>query len=454
MRIDSLDIRGALLAASLAVSPASSPASDFAFQRVKLHDGYYSDGINAGDVNGDGSPDIVAGPYWYAGPSFTQKFAFRAPRSTPFPDGEYSDCYAVFVHDVNSDGWPDILSLRQTGGTEIVWYENPKGAAGYWVERSVFSSVHNESPAFADVDGDGKPELVTNSGRYGGWVSPDWNSPASPWTFRSVTQQAPEAWNWGPFTHGSGVGDVNGDGRADLLFPQGWWEQPANPSSVPWTHHPADFWGQELAAEGRGGAHMHVTDVDGDGDNDVITSLQAHGWGLAWFENQGGQFVRRMIMNTRADTALYGVAFPQLHALALGDMDGDGLADIVTGKRRGTHGNGLSAEELDAPAPLYVFRLERPAGEAPRFVPHLVDSSAGVGTQVVVADVDGDGRPDILTASRQGAFLFLNRTPTSLRPGLRKLPAARAAESRDALGRARDPGDIPYFAAPARPDQR
>lgn len=376
------------------------------FTKVRLNADFYSEGINVGDLDRDGNLDIIAGPYWYRGPEFTTKMTFRQPRATPFDVGGDSDCYLIFVYDFNQDGWPDILSFRAAGGAEVLWYENPKGAASTWTEHAVFSNSNNESPAFTDVDGDGKPELVTIANSAGGWAKPNWTNPQAPWTFTALTARG----SWGAFTHGLGVGDVDGDGRQDLLLPEGWWAQPASGSATPWASHPAMFWGQENPSEGRGGAQMFVDDVDGDGDADVVTSLQAHAWGLAWFENQQRDtFVKHVIMNTRAQEAQYGVAFSQLHAVELADVDGDGLKDIVTGKRKGAHGNGLGTTEVNAPAVLYWFKLVRSAGQPPRYEPHLLDSVAGVGTQVTVADVNKDGRPDILTAARAGAFVFLQR---------------------------------------------
>lgn len=373
------------------------------FTKVRLNTEFYSEGINYGDLDRDGKRDIIAGPYIYSGPDYVAKRAFRQPRATPFDISGDSDCYSIFVDDLNQDGWPDILSFRLAGGAEAVWYENSKGASGYWTEHVVYSTVDDESATFADIDGDGQSELVTLSNGYGGWAQPDRASSTQPWTFRRVTQNG----NWPRYTHGLGVGDVNGDGRADLILAEGWWEQPESASASPWVSHPAAFWGQELPGESYGGAQMFAYDVDGDGDNDVVTSLQAHGWGLAWFEQSGGSFIKHQLLNTRKEEAQYGAAFAQLHALDLADLDGDGLKDIVTGKRKGAHGNGLGAE-LDAPAVLYWFRLIREPGQSPRFEPHLLDSEAGVGTQVVVADINEDGLPDILSAARAGAFLFLN----------------------------------------------
>jgi hypothetical protein len=374
------------------------------FAKTRLNAEFYSEGINYGDLDRDGKRDIIAGPYWYPGPDHTEKRAFRQPRATPFDPSGDSDCYSIFIHDLNQDGWLDVLSFRLAGGAEAVWYENNQGAEGYWAEHVVYSVVDNESATFADIDADGKPELITVSNGYGGWAQPNWTSPGQPWTFRNVTEKG----SWARYTHGMGVGDVNADGRTDLILAEGWWEQPESSSNVPWVSHPAAFWGQAAAGESYGGAQMFVDDVDGDGDGDIVTSLQAHGWGLAWFERTDAGFEQHLLMNTRDEEEQYGVAFAQLHAVDLADVDGDGLKDIVTGKRKGAHGNGLGAE-LDAPAVLYWFQLIREAGQPPRYAPHLIDSEAGVGTQVVVADINEDGLPDILTAARAGAFLFLNQ---------------------------------------------
>jgi hypothetical protein len=384
------------------------------FHKIILNPNFYSEGIHTGDLDKDGQLDIIAGPYWYRGPAFTEKHSFRAPRATPFPITGDSDCYAIFVFDFNQDDWPDILSFRKDGGAEAVWYENPKGElvaqGGNWKEHLAFSSVENESAALIDINGDGKPEIITNSKGYGGWVQPDWSNPTVLWKFHSVTTQQ----SWGQFTHGIGAGDVNGDGRLDLLFGTGWWEQPANVSELPWVWHPATFGGQANPSEGFGGAQMFAYDVDGDGDNDVISALQAHGWGLAWFENlgDGSNFTAHPIMGTASESTLYGLAFSQLHALTLADLDGDGLQDIVTGKRKGAHGIGLGAD-LNASAVLYGFRLTRSLGKSPSYLPFLIDSTAGVGTQVTAIDVNGDGSPDILTTRRDGTFVFLNQTPFS-----------------------------------------
>lgn len=398
MRISTIGLRSVGLL--LVATSANFAASPVAFEKHVLTDKYYCDGINAGDINRDGRPDIVAGPFWYEGPDFQKKHEFY-PAEALEPAQSPSNSLFSWVYDFNRDGWPDILVVGRVHLHPAYWYENPQGGEGLWKKRFVFERIRGETPPFADLNQDGWPELICHWENRWGYVGPDWNRPDEPWSFHPVTAQG----DYNEFYHGTGVGDINGDGRNDLILNDGWWEQPAKGSDqAEWTAHPFRF-------AKRGGAQMYAYDVDGDGDNDVITALDAHGWGLAWFEQvrQDGQiaFVPHTIMDDRSTEAKYGVSFSQPHAIAVADIDGDGLTDIIVGKRRWAHGPDKDIEPGAAPV-LYWFQLQRrPDGVL--FRPHLIDDWSGVGLQVVAVDVTGDGVPDILTASKLGSILFVNK---------------------------------------------
>ena len=395
IRVGALVLSGAVLLA--AASTPTARAGTVSFQKQILTGKYYCDGIAAGDINRDGKPDIIAGPFWYEGPAFTNAHEFYAAKEFPLPPSP-TDSMFSYSHDFNGDGWSDILVLGRVHLHQAYWYENPKGRAGHWKKHFVFERIKGESPPFVDVNGDGRPELVTHTGESWGLVQPDASDSTKPWTFTPITAKG----KWEQFYHGTGIGDVNGDGRSDLILNDGWWEQGS--SSGLWTEHPF-----RLAQ--KGGAQVFAYDIDGDGDHDIITSLDAHGWGLAWFEqvraNGAIDFRKHILMGDRSEEAKYGVCFSQPHALAIADLDGDGLQDIVVGKRMWAHPPPKDIEPDAAPV-LYWLQLQRTGGTA-KFVPHLIDEKSGVGVQVTVADVNGDRRPDILTASKLGSFVFLNR---------------------------------------------
>jgi hypothetical protein len=114
--------------------------------------------------------------------------------------------------------------------------------------------------------------------------------------------------------------------------------------------------------------------------------------------------------------SLDGVQFSQLHAVEVADIDGDGLKDIVTGKRFWAHGPGGDPDPGGTPV-LYWFKLVRKADDKAEpaarvsFVPHRIDDASGVGTQFAVGDVSGDGRADIVIGNKRGGFVFLQQPP-------------------------------------------
>jgi hypothetical protein len=372
-------------------------------KQVICDEAYYCDGVATGDFNRDGAIDIVAGPFWYAGPEFQRRHEIFQPAGFDPARGQ-SDSLFSDVYDFDGDGWDDVLVRGRVHMHPARWYENPQNRADHWQRHEVFPKIQGENPPFADVTGDGRPEIVTHWQGFWGYVAPDWQQPRAAWTFHPLGAQG----DWPQFHHGQGVGDITGDGRADIVINEGWLTVHGSPSSGAtgtWQFHAHRF------AKERGGAQMLVYDVDGDGDNDVVSALDAHGWGLAWFENrlpdaQGDPFfVQHMIMGSRDEESKYGVAFSQPHALVAGDIDNDGLTDVVVGKRRWAHGP-TGDIEPGAPAVVYWFRLER-TKQGARFHPQLIDNDSGVGLQIAATDVNHDGWPDVLTASKLGTFLFL-----------------------------------------------
>ncbi len=381
------------------MTPAESKGAP-SFKTQRLSDKFHCEGAHLADLNKDGKMDIVAGPYWYEGPDYGKHHEFY-PAKEVDPHG-YSQHFFTFTHDFNGDGWTDILVLGFPGA-ESWWFQNPgpSSAQTHWPRHVAMKVTDNESPTFTDLTGDGKPEIVCSVNGYFGYAVPSPSDPTQPFIFHKISD--PSA--GGKFTHGLGVGDVNGDGRMDLLEKSAWWEQPASLSGDPvWVKHPFTF-------SPVGGAQMYAYDVDGDGDNDVITSLAAHGYGLVWYEQirKDGQvtFQDHLIVGSKSEDNPFGVKFSQLHALEIADINGDGFKDIITGKRWWAHGPKGDVEP-DAPAVLYWFELSRKEGKA-RFIPHLVHDDSGIGTQVVTGDVNGDGKPDIVVGNKKGTFVHIQQ---------------------------------------------
>jgi putative membrane-bound dehydrogenase-like protein len=384
-----------MLSASAAAAGAAEKYTLHSFKKLQLSDKFFCEGASFGDFNHDGVMDVVSGPYWYAGPSYTERHEYYAPK--PYDIVGYSDNFFTFTHDINRDGWTDIVVIGFPG-KEAWWFANPRGKPGNWERHTIMNVVDNESPTFADLTGDGKPELVCSTSGQFGYAEMPRDDPAQLWKFHPITPNR----GYQRFTHGMGIGDVNGDHRLDLLEKDGWWEQPAPDSKAEfWEFHPVKF------SEG-GGAQMYAFDVDGDADNDIVTSKAAHAYGLSWFENLGKEgkqirFKEHLIMGEKPVENEYGVAFSQLHAVAIADMDHDGIPDIITGKRFWAHAE-HDPGSLE-PAVSYWFKTVRD-GTNVRFIPYLIDRNSGVGTQVVVGDINGDKWDDVVVGNKKGTFVF------------------------------------------------
>ncbi|HEV2273991.1 MAG TPA: FG-GAP-like repeat-containing protein [Acidobacteriaceae bacterium] len=383
------------------------------FRKQRIADFYYAWGAAAADFNHDGILDVVSGPYIYFGPDYAKRREVYLGQ-TANPSTEYAnEDWMEFAADFTGDGWADVLTCNFTRPNGCFLYVNPKGKNRRWDKHQVVSGFQTEIAIVRDLNGDGKPALIYGGDGYVRYAKPDPQNPTGTWVVHNVSAQGYET------AHGIGVGDINGDGRNDIVTPYGWWEQPpAGASPETWTYHPEVF-----ARFGRGimgGSEMAVYDVNGDGLNDVVTVLNPHGWGMAWFEQkrdaQGKiSFVRHMIMDSFWTRNAGDVIFSEPHGTTFADIDGDGVPDFIVGKRYWSHRDDyLDPDPYGLPV-LYWYRTVRnpkaPGGA--EFVPELINNRSGAGSNLLAVDLNKDGAVDLVTPTRFGTFIFWGKPHTA-----------------------------------------
>jgi hypothetical protein len=365
----------------------------------------HAEGISMLDMNGDGFPDLLSGAYWYENPGANGgEWKQHQFRTVGIHNEFVSDC-GEWIIDVDHDGLPDLVTTGWIANG-LWWYRNPGPKAvadgAMWKAEKITDSFDTEGGAFADINGDGKPDVALAHYNRSGvlWVD--------------FSKDKPRVHHLGGREqdgHGIGIADINGDGKADVLTPHGWFEQ-IDADNDRWQWH--GEW--DL---GDAGFPILGYDVNHDGKLDLIYG-QGHGYGLYWLEQAGTPTDRKWIRRTIDES------FSQSHALLLVDIDGDGVPELITGKRYRGHSGG-DPGSYD-PVVIYAYKLPTKAqftaaGNASDVgftrIAISVNGTASAGTQFIAADLDHDGDIDLASAGKLGVHVLENlkvdKVPKSVR---------------------------------------
>jgi len=376
------------LAAALGTPAARAAEVKFSRQLLMVSP---NEGCAVADVDNDGVLDVIAGTHWFAGPDYVP----RPLREIPEFQNDYLQNNGDHAYDVDGDGWVDVIS----GGwmdTEIKWYKNPGQPAltkGLKWEPRLLKDTRGENEYFElkDFDGDGVPEILVSC-----WKK---NDPLVAWKLVKTAEGEAtiERIVIGESAggHGLAFGDVNGDGREDILCEMGWYERPEKDVLAgPWKFHPE-------SALAHPSCPFLALDLSGDGRTDILWG-KAHDFGLYWWEQGEPQADG----TTTWTEHLIDDSWSQPHALVWADLDGDGAGELITGKRVRGHA-GRDPGGMD-PECIFYYAWNPKAKEFTRHDVAPVGGGVGIGMQIRVVDLDADGRLDIAVSGKTGTWVLIN----------------------------------------------
>jgi len=372
-----------LLAACLPGGWASALAAAPTFEMHRVGT-FRSEACGVGDFNADGKPDIIAGPFLYLAPEWKAVKVRELKGQVDEEGAGYMYDFANLPLDVDGDGALDLVSVSWHE-KRAVWFRNTGIAAGLWPMTVIEINGNFECADVGDVNNDGHEHEILPSVRHTVWYALGKGPEGRPgFVVHTVSQKAH------PF--GVGAGDINGDGRADIVRPGGWYEAPEDIRQETWKEHPLAL-GTLDAARPDHTPQILVHDINGDGLNDILTS-SAHKYGIFWYQQ-----IREGDTPTWKQHVI-DKSWSQAHNLTLADVDGDGDQDLVTGKRFKAH-NGHDPGGNDPPA---VYWYELKPGRTVEWIRHVVSEGEGIGAglSIPVVDLDGDGDLDIVVTGKWG----------------------------------------------------